>query len=90
MKQTKPNLLDMAKRTIEECADCGIVDPETNKTLAIGMQLNNEISILHYAGSGNVYILEEIGGVAGELIKVNESLLTALQSLFKCIDEIEE
>lgn len=90
MKQTEPKLLDMAKRTIEECSDCGIFDPETNKTLAIGMQLNNEISIMHYTGSGKVYVFKEIGGIASESIEVNESLLSAMQSLFKCIDEIEE
>lgn len=85
----KPTLLDHAKQTIENCSDCSIVDPETNETLAIGMQLNNKISIMHYEDAGKVYILEEKDGEASELFEVTEEYLSAFQALFECIKELE-
>lgn len=85
----KPTLLDLAKQTIENCSDCSIVDPETKETLAIGMQLNNKISIMHYGDAGKVYVLEEKDGEASELFEVTEEFLSAFQALFECINELE-
>jgi len=82
-------LIELAKQTIENCCDCSIVDPETNETLAIGMQLNNSISIIHYGDSGKVYVFEEKDGEASELFEVTEEFLTAFQSLFECINELK-
>lgn len=87
---SKPTLLDLAKQTIECCGDCSVVDPETNETLAIGMQLNNRISIMHYEDAGKVYVLEEKDGEASELFEVTEEFLSAFQSLFECINEQKE
>lgn len=84
------NLIDLAKQTIENCSDCSIIDPETKETLAIGMQLNNRISIMHYEDAGKVYVLEEKDGEASELFEVTEEFLSAFQSLFECIDELKE
>lgn len=86
----EPKLLDLAKQTIENCCDCSIVDPETNETLAIGMQLNNRISIMHYEDAGKVYVLEEKDGEASELFEVTEEFLSAFQALFECINELKE
>ena len=83
-------LIDLAKQTIENCCDCSIVDPETNETLALGMQLNNRISIIHYGDTGKVYVLEEKNGEASELFEVTEEFLNAFQSLFECINELKE
>lgn len=83
------NLIDLAKQTIENCSDCSIIDPETNETLAIGMQLNNRISIMHYEDAGKVYVLEEKDGEASELFEITEEFLSAFQSLFECINELE-
>lgn len=87
---SKPTLLDLAKQTIENCSDCSIIDPETNETLAIGMQLNNRISIMHYEDAGKVYVLEEKDGEASELFEITEEFLSAFQSLFECINELKE
>lgn len=84
------NLIDLAKQTIENCSDCSIIDPETKETLAIGIQLNNRISIMHYENAGKVYVLEEKDGEASELFEVTEEFLSAFQSLFECIDELKE
>lgn len=85
----KPKLLDLAKQTIENCSDCSIIDPETKETLAIGMQLNNRISIINYEDSGKVYVLDEKNGEASELFEVTEEFLSAFQALFECINELE-
>ena len=82
-------LIDLAKQTIENCSDCSIIDPETKETLAIGMQLNNKISIIHYEDADRVYVLEEKDGEASELFEVTEEFLSAFQSLFECINEVE-
>ncbi len=82
-------LIDLAKQTIENCSDCSIIDPETKETLAIGMQLNNKISIIHYEDADRVYVLEEKDGEASELFEVTEEFLSAFQALFECINELE-
>ena len=40
------------KKIIEDCCDCHCFDPETEEKTAIGMQLNDEFSIMHYEDSG--------------------------------------
>ena len=86
---SKPTLRDLAKQTIENCSDCSIIDLETKETLAIGMQLNNKISIIHYEDADIVYVLEEKDGEASELFEITEEFLSAFQSLFECINEME-
>ena len=85
----EPKLLDLAKQAIENCCDCSIVDPDTNETLALGMQLNNKISIMRYEDAGKVYVLEEKDGEASELFEVTEDILRGFQSLLECMKELE-
>ena len=65
-------------------------DPETEEKTAIGMQLNDEFSIMHYEDSGKVYMFQERDGTAHEMFEVTGSMIMAWQSLFECIDETEE
>ena len=86
----KAKLLNTTKKIIEDCCDCHCVDPETEEKTAIGMQLNDEFSIMHYEDSGKVYMFQERDGTAHEMFEVTGSMIMAWQSLFECINETEE
>ena len=86
----KAKLLNTTKKIIEDCYDFHFFDPETEEKTAIGMQLNDEFSIMHYEDSGKVYMFQERDGTAHEMFEVTGSMIMAWQSLFECINETEE
>ena len=86
----KAKLLNKTKQIIEDCCYCHCFYPETEEKTAIGMQLNDEFSIMHYEDSGKVYMFQERDGTAHEMFEVTGSMIMAWQSLFECINETEE
>ena len=85
----KLNYTDLAKRSIGECCDCHVIDPKTKESLATGMNLNSEISIMHYTDTGKLYLFQESNGEAKEIFEVTEEILSGFGSLFECMDELE-